>query len=118
MTPAEYSALALRTAAPDEIAYERIQHGVIGVGTEAGELLDQLKRHMFYGQPLDLTNLVEECGDVLWYLNLILTACWSSFEQAMEKNIAKLAKRYPGGYSDYHAVNRDLEQERKALEDE
>ena len=36
--------------------------------------------------------------------------------QAYEVNIAKLAKRYGDKYSDYAAVNRDIDAERAVLE--
>ena len=36
--------------------------------------------------------------------------------EAMDRNIAKLAKRYGDKYSDYSALNRDLDGERKLLE--
>lgn len=36
--------------------------------------------------------------------------------EAMDRNIAKLAKRYGDKYSDYNALNRDLDSERKLLE--
>lgn len=42
-------------------------HGIIGMMTEAGELLDQMKKHWFYGRELDVVNIKEELGDILWY---------------------------------------------------
>ena len=38
------------------------------------------------------------------------------FEKALINNIDKLAKRYPDKFSEFHAINRDLEAERKELE--
>jgi len=42
-------------------------HGAIGISGEAGELLDAVKKHVFYGKPLDVNNVKEEISDVLWY---------------------------------------------------
>ena len=46
----------------------RLLHAQLGLHTEGGELADALKRHLFYGKPLDPVNIAEEIGDVFWYL--------------------------------------------------
>lgn len=45
----------------------RLLHFLMGLQTEVGEFLDQLKRHWFYGAELDVINLAEELGDLSWY---------------------------------------------------
>lgn len=94
----------------------RLLHAVMGLVTETGELMDALKRKLIYGKGIDRVNVMEECGDLLWYIALALDACDYTIEEAMERNITKLKKRYPDGYSDTNALNRDLEAERAALE--
>jgi NTP pyrophosphatase (non-canonical NTP hydrolase) len=84
--------------------------------TEAGELADVIKKHLYYGADLDYTNLIEEAGDLMWYLSILLDELNVSFSEVMEKNIAKLKKRYPDKFSKEHALNRDLEGEREILE--
>lgn len=121
MTLGEYRTLALRTekSSPLSVPFDvtRLLHGAIGIAGESGELLDQIKRHLFYGLPLDRTNVLEECGDLLWYLNLALCSLGFSFEDAMRANIAKLERRYPGGeFTQERAEKRDLSVERIALE--
>ena len=120
MTPKEYLELALNTevkeyssVTPDD---KRLLHATLGLVTEAGEFADSVKRSLFYNKEFDKVNAIEEIGDILWYCALALDHVGSSFEHAMEINIAKLAKRYPDKYSDYNALNRDLESERKILE--
>ena len=39
---------------------KRLLHAGIGLSTEAGEFLDALKKHIFYGKELDRVNLKEE----------------------------------------------------------
>jgi len=39
-----------------------------GLVTEIGEIVDNYKRHWFYKKELNLINLKEEVGDLLWYL--------------------------------------------------
>lgn len=129
MTPNEYQELALRTETtplwvnrfengqpvPDKLL-SRLMHGLLGMCTETGEAQDMVKRHAIYGKPLDLVNILEECGDKLWYIALALGAIGCTMEQAMEANIAKLATRYGDKFSTEKAINRDLESERSALE--
>lgn len=91
-------------------------HYSLGLVTEAREIADVLKAHIAYGKILDKTNIVEEAGDLLYYLSRLLTAVGSSIPESMEKNVRKLAARYPGGFSDEKALNRNLEAERKELE--
>lgn len=65
-----YQKQALQTRAGTETPYEDAQHAGFGLMTEIGEILDTYKRHQFYKKPLDIKNLIEETGDVLWYLSL------------------------------------------------
>jgi NTP pyrophosphatase (non-canonical NTP hydrolase) len=94
----------------------RILHGTLGVATEGGELLDALKKYVFYGKELDVVNVAEEIGDVLWYLNLLLDELNIPLEKIMEQNIEKLTARYGEKFSAFRALNRDLEKEREVLE--
>jgi NTP pyrophosphatase (non-canonical NTP hydrolase) len=91
-------------------------HGVLGVSSESGELSDALKRHVFYGKPLDETNIKEEVGDVLWYLALLASSIGTTLEECAELNIAKLKARYGEKFSSHSALNRDLTAERAVLE--
>jgi NTP pyrophosphatase (non-canonical NTP hydrolase) len=96
-------------------------HAAIGMATEAAELLDMLKKHVYYGKDIDLINLEEELGDSNWYQALAISAARAkghstSFQQICDKNIAKLKKRYAGKFSETKAENRDLDAEREILE--
>jgi NTP pyrophosphatase (non-canonical NTP hydrolase) len=128
MTPNEYQQLALRTentpslmnrdVQPSEAKrIDRLLHALFGMCTEAGEAQDMLKKHLMYGKAFDAVNILEECGDSLWYIALALDACGFTMEQAMERNIAKLRTRYPEQFTEDAAINRDLDAERKVLED-
>jgi NTP pyrophosphatase (non-canonical NTP hydrolase) len=93
----------------------RLLHAAMGVSTEAGELLDAMKKYVFYGKKLDETNLLEEVGDVFWYLAILADELGFDFETAMQKNIAKLQARYGEAFSSERAQVRDLEKERQTL---
>jgi len=94
----------------------RLVHGILGVSSECGELADQLKRHIFYGRPLDEVNISEECGDILWYIALIANVLGVSIDQMMATNISKLKARYPEKFTEQRATDRDLSAEREILE--
>ena len=81
-------------------------HAAMGVGGEAGEILDTIKKHVTYGAQLDRANLLEESGDVLFYVTALLIYSGHTLKQAIDANQAKLNKRYPTGYSDHHATER------------
>lgn len=94
----------------------RLIHAVLGLTSEVGELADALKKHLIYGKALDLVNVIEETGDVLWYEALALAAVKGQLSDAMAKNIAKLQKRFGDKFTEQAALNRDLPAERKILE--
>ena len=91
-------------------------HAGIGMVTEAGEFVDMLKKALFYGRPLDEVNLVEELGDVMWYVGLACSELGVELNDVMQINIDKLAARYPEKFSEESATVRDLERERAVLE--
>tara|TARA_Y100000991_G_scaffold214840_1_gene203559 strand:+ start:1164 stop:1544 length:381 start_codon:yes stop_codon:yes gene_type:complete len=94
----------------------RILHAGMGVSTEAGELLDALKKHIYYGKKLDEVNIFEEVGDIFWYLAILADELGFSFEKAMDRNIEKLKTRYGHKFSEHAALLRNLEQERQTLQ--
>jgi NTP pyrophosphatase (non-canonical NTP hydrolase) len=91
-------------------------HAAIGMQTESAEFSDMLKKHLFYGKPLDVVNLTEELGDQMWYIAMALRALGTDFETVMERNISKLRVRYPDKFTEDLAENRDLCKERGILE--
>jgi NTP pyrophosphatase (non-canonical NTP hydrolase) len=108
-----FEAIAQRVGAPENI---RLLHAAIGLATEAGEIQDQLKKAVFYGKPLDKVNLEEELGDLFWYIAIMSDTLGVSFDQIMEKNIAKLKARYGDKFTEKAALERNLDAEREILE--
>lgn len=94
----------------------RLLHATVGVSTESGELLDALKKHIYYGKDLDKTNLFEEVGDLFWYLAILADELGFDFEKVMAKNVEKLQARYGDAFSSDKAIKRDLTEERKILD--
>lgn len=90
-------------------------HAVVGIVTEAGELLDALKKVGAYGRELDVVNLKEEVGDVLFYLELLCQSLNTTLELEKKRNMDKLLVRYGDKFSKEKAVDRDLAKERQVL---
>jgi len=121
----DYIEKAMRTNTSDggplsrilqEPEYLELIHAALGVCTESAELADQVKKAVFYGAKLDKANLLEEVGDGLWYMAIVLKTIDKTFGDAMRVNIAKLEKRYPEAFTEEDAINRDLDGEREILE--
>lgn len=81
-------------------------HMVVGISGEAGELLDAMKKAVIYRKPLDIENVKEEIGDILFYIQGLCNSINYSLTEAMIDNMDKLGKRYEKGYSDQAAQER------------
>jgi NTP pyrophosphatase (non-canonical NTP hydrolase) len=82
-------------------------HMAVGVSGEAGELIDAVKKHVIYNKPLDRKNMVEELGDIEFYLEGIRQQTGITREETLDYNIGKLGHRYQGHkYSDAAAQQR------------
>ncbi len=86
-------------------------HMAVGISGEAGELLDAIKKHVIYNKPIDRENVIEELGDLEFYMEGLRQGFGITREETIEANIYKLAKgpnaRYKGGtYSDKAAQER------------
>lgn len=68
---AEYIPLAIRTCKPLPFP-DHINHMGLGVVGEMGEIVDALKKSHIYGKQLDQVNIVEEVGDVAYYVAGVL----------------------------------------------
>lgn len=171
----EYQKLAVKTKSPTNDKILDLIHAGMGIFTEVGEIIDQYKKSIFYKRELDLVNIKEEIGDVLWYialaydslgrqmvepekkygdpeilfllgklgsyagkcmtipavyrddaldfgidyelsmllsmLNILANHIGTTLEDQAYNNVVKLAKRYPEGFTEFHANNRDTKNE-------
>ena len=112
-----YSTLALRTAPRGYTWTDEITHASLGIGGEAGEILDHVKKAAFNNKPFDAAHVVAEVGDLMWYLNLLVSALGTTWGHVLSVNIAKLEARYPDlKYDADRSLNRDLAAEKAAME--
>ena len=115
MNPEKYVKEALRTEPTEHygrVLYRlhgdvnlRLLHASLGLTTEAAEIADIIKKHLMYGKTMDgFHHLIEECGDLLWYMAIICDVTGVSLEEIMRKNIEKLAKRFPREFLERDAM--------------
>ena len=66
----------------------------LGVGGEAGEVMEIIKKGHRPDKVVDVVHLKEEIGDVLWYLAVLADYYDLDLEEIALDNIDKLQKRY------------------------
>lgn len=106
-----YTDLALKTLNKDVFEQkDLILNASLGLSGEVGEVNDIIKKYMYHGHKLDddtKEKIILELGDVCWYVALMAWAInKTKFEEVLNKNIAKLDKRYQGKFSTEKSVNR------------
>ena len=106
MTVNEYQKMAMATLNPALAKKDVLINGVMGLCGEAGEAIDIVKKHLAQGHALDRDGLIKELGDVAWYLAETATALGVDLDEILERNIEKLRKRYPEGFSAEKSQNR------------
>ena len=94
----------LYTLTPEK---SNLWHMATGVSGEAGELLDAIKKHVVYNKPLDLDNVIEELGDIEFYMQGLRSNLELCRSDIIIANRNKLSARYSQGtYSDKQAQDR------------
>lgn len=83
-----------------------IPHCALGLAGEVGEVVDLVKKSVYYEKAMDLDHLEEEIGDVMFYLVNLATMYNLPMDKILEKNVEKLEKRYPSGFSKKDAIER------------
>lgn len=71
-----------------------VWHMASCIGSEAGELFDAIKKGVIYRKDFDRENIVEELGDIEFYLEGLRASFNISRDETLEHNKAKLIKRY------------------------
>lgn len=93
-----------------------ILHGAVGVITEAGEVAEYLLTFL-EGKPFDKVNVLEESGDLGWYIVRSLRGIGVSRDVCDTTNIDKLRGRHGEAFDVFRDANRDLQREHGKLED-
>lgn len=106
MTVNEYQRLALTTLNPALSKKDVLINGVMGLCGESGEAIDLVKKHLAQSHALDKAALVQELGDVAWYLAETAYALDVDLETVLAANLEKLKKRYPQGFAAENSLHR------------
>jgi len=85
-----------------------LTEAAMGLAGESGECVDIVKKVQFQNHILDAEHLIEELGDVLWYIAEAATAIGCDLDYIMEINIEKLKRRYPNGFDSERSINREV----------
>ena len=97
---------ALRSMRSD-LPYEAICSNMcMGLAGETGETVDIFKKHIYQGKDLDINDVIEEVGDILWYIANLCNVNKITMKECMESNVEKLRKRYPNGFTVKDALER------------
>ena len=91
---------------PIEAEQAHLLHMAIGIVGEATELLEAVVKHLD-GERLDIDNVIEELGDIEFYMSGFRDGVSTTRSCTLQANIEKLAVRYEGfEYSDQAAQTR------------
>ena len=104
----EFQIKALRTAnklTPEQM----VLNGVLGLNGEAGEIADLYKKATFQGHEFDDDKMINELGDVLWYVAILASGLGVSLSEVAHTNVLKLQKRYPNGFDPERSKHREGE---------
>lgn len=84
-----------------------LDHAIIGCAGEVGELADAIKNYTIYEKELDIENVMEELGDLLFYMQAIMNKLNIQISGVLQHNASKLGKRYEKlTYSNEEAIAR------------
>ena len=100
----QYQQECLRTANFTGAETEIVCNMVMGVAGEAGEIVDYLKKVSFHGHHFEKDELIEEMGDLLWYVAVLTNYFNIDLEDVMKRNIIKLKERYPNGFDKQKSI--------------
>ena len=107
MTLNEYQELAMRTAMNTHPYNSTLEYACLGLSGETGEFCDLTKKMLYHGHTYSRAKLIEELGDILWYVAYAAKALDVDLDEVAAINVAKLRHRYPDGFSSQSSINRE-----------
>ena len=120
MTFEEYQELYKRTRNPNLSWFDEMGNAGMGLAGEAGEVCDLLKKILYHEHEVDRDKLVDELGDLMWYLALTIDAINTALDskkaspltldEILDRNIDKLRHRYPDGFDRARSFHRTFKE--------
>ena len=87
---------------------QELSNIAMGIGGEAGELVDMAKKVIHHGHEMNKLELIKELGDLDYYLTRLKIFYGISTEEVRKANVMKLHARYPEGFNSEDSINREL----------
>ena len=106
ITANDYQRAAMRTDNKNQTEEERMLDALFGLCGEAGEVMDAYKKYRFQGHESYRDEMILELSDTLWYVAKLADVLGVTLGEVMERNIEKLKKRFPEGFSKDRSINR------------
>ena len=101
-----YPLLVEKTRRSDLSIEEQMKNASMGLTGEAGEVVDIIKKYAYQGHELEIEELIDELGDVIYYLCWLCILLQIDFSEICFNNMNKLTKRYPNGFEAERSINR------------
>lgn len=95
MTPTDYTKFVRAMWHANEVTERDLAIMTIGLGGEAGEVLEPIKKLLRQNKPVNLDELKLELGDVLYYLTRIGEYFGMTLQEILDANVVKLSERHP-----------------------
>lgn len=107
LTPNQYQNWARVTMNMNLSPNDRILNCALGLG-EAGEVQNLIKKAIYHqhGFPRHRDDIIDELGDVLWYVANMAAEFGVPLENVMSLNLEKLKARYPQGFDAQRSIDR------------
>lgn len=105
LTIRDYAAAAKRTINPSLDMRDAREHALHGIASECGEI-HGLYQKVYQGHELSKERVMDEMGDLMWFIMELCFAEGIDPQEVLEYNIDKLRKRYPEGFSAERSVHR------------
>lgn len=88
---------------------DNITLAAMGISGKAGEILELIKKFKYQGHELRDKDLINELGDVLFYIHVMCNALNIPINHVINKNVENLILRYPEGkFSVKRSVSRKV----------
>ena len=101
-----YPLLVEKTRRSDLSIEEQMKNASMGLTGEAGEVVDIIKKYAYQGHELEIEELIDELGDVIYYLCWLCILLQIDFSEICFNNMNKLTKRYPNSFEAERSINR------------
>jgi NTP pyrophosphatase (non-canonical NTP hydrolase) len=77
----------------EDDSLKTMEHALLGLCAESGEVADVYKKSLYKGTTLDREKMLDELGDVRWYLELCCILLHTNLLELEQRNMDKLTKR-------------------------